>query len=129
VLKVTANPKFGNILSDGEGYTLYYFDDPTSAAGKDPMKCTNGPTLGRGGGKVNTCLSAWPALVSAEVPGTPAGATGKLALVSRADFNNVKQVTYNDAPLYYFLGDKAPGDATGDGVKAFAANWQVVKAG
>jgi len=37
-----------------------------------------------------------------------------LGEITRAD--GTKQVTYNDMPLYYFAGDKAPGDTTGQGV-------------
>jgi hypothetical protein len=33
------------------------------------------------------------------------------------------QVRYNRHPLYYFTGDKKPGDATG---QAFAAVWYVL---
>jgi predicted lipoprotein with Yx(FWY)xxD motif len=40
--------------------------------------------------------------------------TGTLGSFTRAD--NGTQVTYNNMPLYYFIGDKAPGDVTGQGV-------------
>ena len=46
--------------------------------------------------------------------------TGKLATIKRAD--GTMQVTYNDAPLYYFAADKAAGDTTGQGV---GGNWFV----
>jgi len=129
--KVTADPNLGNVLTDDRGNTLYNYDDPASAAGKDPMSCPYGPILGRGGlGVVNACLGAWPPVISAEMPATPAGLIGQLAVVTRADLNNTKQVTYNGAPLYYFLGDRAtPGSTNGNGVKAFGGAWQVVKVG
>src|SRR5437868_5297875 len=34
-LMMTTNPTLGNILTDGRGNTLYYYDDPTSSAAKD----------------------------------------------------------------------------------------------
>jgi predicted lipoprotein with Yx(FWY)xxD motif len=40
--------------------------------------------------------------------------TGQLGVTARADGS--QQVTYNGAPLYYFLKDKNPGDTTGQGV-------------
>jgi predicted lipoprotein with Yx(FWY)xxD motif len=49
------------------------------------------------------------------------------ALVStttRAD--GAVQVTYNGHPLYYFVGDKQTGDAKGENLHAFGADWYVV---
>ena len=129
-LEVTADPTLGDILTAFGGYALYYYDDPTSPAGMDPTKCLNGPLVGQGPtGKVLTCLMAWPPLLSSDVPVTPDGLTGELGVIVRADFNNVKQVTYNGAPLYYFVGDRARGETRGDGVKAFGGNWPIVKVG
>jgi predicted lipoprotein with Yx(FWY)xxD motif len=39
-------------------------------------------------------------------------------VLTRSD--NGKQVLYNNLPLYYFAGDKAPGDVNGQGV---GGNW------
>jgi hypothetical protein len=33
------------------------------------------------------------------------------------------QVTYNGRPLYGFIGDKSPGEANGNEVDAFGAEW------
>jgi predicted lipoprotein with Yx(FWY)xxD motif len=38
------------------------------------------------------------------------------------------QVTYNGHPLYYFIGDSAPGMANGEGIDAFGAHWEVINA-
>ena len=35
-------------------------------------------------------------------------------------------MTYNGHPLYYFVQDKDAGDAYGQGVKAFGADWYVL---
>ena len=127
-LAVTADPVLGNILTDSAGFALYYFDDPTTPTGIDPTKCLNGPLVGNGAtGKVLTCLMAWPPLLSSDVPVTPVGLTGELGVIDRADFNNVKQVTYNGAPLYYFVGDREPGDTRGNGSTAFGGGWPIVK--
>ncbi len=116
VLKVTNNAAQGNILTDDKGKTLYSFDEASSPASKDATKCTG------------ACLGAWPPLLSTDVPATPPGVSGKLGIITRTDVA-VKQVTYNDMPLYYFVQDTQPGDAKGQGVKGFNGNWQVIKAG
>ena len=33
------------------------------------------------------------------------------------------QVTYNDHPLYLYVGDKKAGDTNGQGITAFGAGW------
>ena len=38
----------------------------------------------------------------------------QFAAITRSD--GPLQVAFNDAPLYYFIGDAAPGDTNGDGV-------------
>ncbi len=126
-LAVTANPTLGKILTDARGYTLYYYDDPTSAAAQDPLSCPYGPQLGRAPtGKIATCIAAWAARPYVGFADHSTGLTGKLGLVVRTDLHNVKQVTYQGAPLYYFWRDEAPGDTKGRGVAAFGGNWPVV---
>jgi predicted lipoprotein with Yx(FWY)xxD motif len=47
-------------------------------------------------------------------PTAPDGVTGKLGTTTRTDGS--LQVTYNDQPLYFFVGDTKAGDTTGQGV-------------
>ena len=47
-----------------------------------------------------------------------------LGTTKRSD--GTTQVTYNKHPLYRFVQDKKPGDVTGEGSKAFGAEWYVV---
>ena len=47
-----------------------------------------------------------------------------LGTITRSD--GTKQVTYNGHPLYFFEKDKDAGDAYGQGVKAFGADWYVL---
>ena len=61
---------------------------------------------------VDDCLTNWPAL-EAPVDAGDADAS-LLGEVTRPD--GLVQVTYNGFPLYYFAGDSAEGDATGDGL-------------
>ncbi|HET7369745.1 MAG TPA: hypothetical protein VFK45_02780 [Gammaproteobacteria bacterium] len=36
------------------------------------------------------------------------------------------QVTYNGWPLYYYAGDKKPGDTRGQDKKGFGAEWYLI---
>jgi predicted lipoprotein with Yx(FWY)xxD motif len=88
----------GEALVDGDGLTLYLFDqdDGTSSA------CTG------------ACADAWPALVA---DGEPAGGDGvDASLLSTADGQVPDHVAYNGHLLYTFSGDSAPGDANGVGL-------------
>jgi predicted lipoprotein with Yx(FWY)xxD motif len=52
---------------------------------------------------------------------------GKLGTTMRSDGKT--EVTYNGHPLYYYVGDKKPGDMTGQGLNAFGALWYVLSPG
>ena len=62
---------------------------------------------------VKQCLGFWPPLVIAKGK-TPTGSTG-LGTIKRPDGR--LQVTFKGFPLYRFSGDKARGQANGEGVK------------
>lgn len=104
------NAKLGAILVDAKGMTLYTFKSDS------PGKSTcNG-----------TCATRWPPL-AAPAGGTAAaakGITGKLTVITRSDGS--KQIACNGMPLYLFAGDKAAGDAKGQGL---LGKWYVVGAG
>jgi len=96
---VAQNPTLGNILVDASGRTLYLFakDQGTTTA------CTG------------QCVSYWPALMA---PGQLRAGSGlDPTLLSTAN----GQVTYAGHLLYYYVGDKNPGDATGTSVAAWFA--------
>ena len=68
------------------------------------------------------CLVNWPALTvdPGVTPTGGAGVTGTLGTITRADDATI-QVTYNGLPLYFFIGDEAPGDSNG-----VYTNWEAV---
>ncbi len=102
-LKVTTSEQIGTYLTDGDGKTLYRFDNDSN---KPPKSTCNGD-----------CAKTWPALLIAS-PGKifPTGVDPQLiGYVERAD--GTCQVTVNGWPVYYFSGDKAPGELNGQGVK------------
>lgn len=51
---------------------------------------------------------------------------GLLGTTRRGD--GTTQVTYHGHPLYYFAGDAGAGVASGEGIDAYGAHWEVVDA-
>jgi len=99
----------GSILTDGGGRTLYLFE-------KD-----SGTTSACDG----SCASVWPPLLAGGGVQASSGASGGLlATVTRGD--GTKQVSYNGHPLYYYVGDHAPGDTSGQNLDQFGGGWYVL---
>jgi predicted lipoprotein with Yx(FWY)xxD motif len=90
----------GSALAGEGGMTLYTFDNDSNGE----SSCYEG------------CAPNWPPFVVGEGQEATAGegVTGDIGTTARTD--GTTQVTYNGSPLYYFAGDSAAGDATGDGV-------------
>jgi predicted lipoprotein with Yx(FWY)xxD motif len=98
------------VLVDSQGMTLYKFD-------KD--KGTESSCYGE-------CAKAWPPLLTKGEPQPSNGAdAGQLGTTERKD--GTMQVTYAGHPLYGFVGDKAPGEANGNDVTAFGAQWYALQ--
>ena len=88
----------GTYLVDGSGKSLYLYTPDTSTA----STC------------YGQCVAFWPALLTNGAPQAGSGATASMLGTSpRTD--GTTQVTYNGHPLYYFKGDKAAGDTSGQG--------------
>ena len=106
-LKV-ARTRAGPVLASSRGLTLYYYSADKPHSGKSA--CTG------------TCATAWPPL-AAPVK-APAGVRlpGRLGVITRP--NGVKQVTLKGYPLYFYIGDKAPGQVKGNGI---GGAWHVIK--
>jgi predicted lipoprotein with Yx(FWY)xxD motif len=101
----------GTFLTDGAGRALYLFTSDTASK----SMCATGD-----------CPNQWPPLVTTGSATAGSGImAGKLDTITRPD--GKKQVTYNGHPLYYFAGDTAPGQTTGQGNNGFGAVWWLVK--
>jgi predicted lipoprotein with Yx(FWY)xxD motif len=89
----------GEVLVDGEGYTLYLFlqDEGTTSA------CTD------------DCLAAWPPLITEADPQASGGADAALLGTAEQADGSI-QVTYADHLLYRYSADTAPGQANGQEV-------------
>lgn len=91
-------PELGEFLTDTNGMTLYIFKKDTPGVSNCYDKCE----------------ANWPVFRAEEPLTLPDGVDGELTLIDRTD--GTKQVAFNGAPLYYFSGDKAAGDVTGQEV-------------
>jgi predicted lipoprotein with Yx(FWY)xxD motif len=95
-----------NLLTDARGLTLYWFAPDTS---------TKSACYG-------SCAAYWP-----PVTGTPSagpGVTGTLGTINRTD--GTKQATYDGHPLYTYIGDSAPGTASGNNINLNGGLWHEV---
>jgi predicted lipoprotein with Yx(FWY)xxD motif len=105
----TAESRYGRILVDGSGRTLYLFDiesDPTP-------KC------------YGACAVNWPPMVATAASTSDPLLNQTLIAVSRRD-NDSKQLTYNGHPLYYYVGDHITGEIKCQAVIEFGGGWYVV---
>ena len=102
--------RFGEILFDGRGYVLYAFT-------RDPR----GKSVCRG-----ACTRAWPPFVIRSRPRAGAGAAAaRLGTTKRRDGS--LQVTYAGRPLYYYVGDRRPGQILCQNATEFGGTWLVLR--
>ena len=96
------------VLTNAQGYTLYWFGPDTSTM----SKCSG------------SCATFWPPVKGPATAGS--GVTGKLATITRAD--GTVQATYDGHPLYTYKGDTAPGQDKGNNLNASGGVWHDVTA-
>ena len=103
-IKVSEKAGIGKFMTDAKGMTLYIFkkDSPGKSACAGP------------------CVEKWPIYYRETVAAGEGTNAADFGTITRED--GKKQTTYKGWPLYYFVGDKASGDATGQGV---GGNWYV----
>lgn len=99
----------GTFLTDGSGRAVYLWV-------KDPMgksECSG------------ACATAWPPVTDTGKLTASGGAkAADLSTITRSD--GTKQVTYDGHALYYYVGDSAAGQTTGQGSDGFGAKWWLV---
>jgi predicted lipoprotein with Yx(FWY)xxD motif len=103
--------KLGRILVDNHAKTLYLWAHDK----------------GRSSTCYGQCAKAWPPLLTSGKPKAAGGARAGLLGTSRRKDGRT-QVTYHGHPLYYFVGDKKPGDVKGEGLTGFGGRWDPVSA-
>jgi predicted lipoprotein with Yx(FWY)xxD motif len=94
------------LLTDSKGLTLYWFAPDT----RTKSVC------------YGSCAAYWP-----PVTGTPSagpGVTGSLGTITRT--GGTTQATYDGHPLYTYIGDDAPGQASGNNLNLNGGLWHDV---
>lgn len=95
-VRLSNNATFGQILTDSDGNSLYFFSLDT----KDTSECLGG------------CLDVWPVFFSANLTVDSGLNIADFATINRTD--GAMQTTYQGWPLYYFANDVTAGDTNGD---------------
>jgi predicted lipoprotein with Yx(FWY)xxD motif len=100
----------GTILVTSDGMTLYDFH-------KD-----------KGGNSscYDACAGAWPPLLTEGNPQAQ-GAADRSMLGTTKRKDGTVQVTYNGWPLYTYVGDQGPGEANGNDIDQFGAEWYALQ--
>jgi predicted lipoprotein with Yx(FWY)xxD motif len=100
---------FGKILFDGHGFVLYAF---TKDRGRSACS--------------GACAKAWPPYVVSG--GVRAGAGVKSSLLGTVRrTGGSRQVTYAGRPLYYYVGDRRPGQILCQNVSEFGGLWLILR--
>ena len=95
------NVKLGPIVVDGEGFTLYRFDNDSN----NPPKTTC----------FDDCAKKWPPVLTRNKIVFHGIDKNKLGAIQRSD--GTTQVTIGGWPAYRFAGDAKPGDISGEAVQ------------
>ena len=103
-LNTAKNASLGMILVASKNMTVYTKNDDTTQS----STC------------YGTCAGNWPPLIGTGVAGKDV--KGSVGTIKRTD--GLTQITYDGKPLYFWKGDKKPGDATGNGIGKI---WSIVK--
>ena len=104
----TETTRAGTVLASSHGLTLYYYSEDKPGSGKSACAAS--------------CATAWPPLAAPVKAPRGVHLPGPLGVITRP--NGVKQVTLNGYPLYFYVGDKAPGQVGGNGI---GGSWHVIK--
>jgi predicted lipoprotein with Yx(FWY)xxD motif len=101
---------YGRILFDGRGFVLYAFT--RDARGKSACR--------------GACAAAWPPFVVKSRPHAGVGiVAGRLGTMRRGDGS--LQATYAGRPLYYYVGDRKPGQILCQNASAYGGIWRVIR--
>ncbi len=102
--------RFGRVLFDGRGFALYGF----TADRRGRSVCSG------------ACAVAWPPLIVSKRALAGRGVTRSLLGTTRRSDGRL-QATYAGKPLYYYVGDRQPGQILCQNVDEFGGLWLVVR--
>ena len=111
VISTKAVPKLGTILVNASGRTLYMFVPDK----RSKVTC------------VSACAAIWPPVKLAKGAKPVAKGKARAALLgSDPDPAGGRVVTYGGWPLYTYVADTGPGQATGQALKLNGGLWYVL---
>jgi predicted lipoprotein with Yx(FWY)xxD motif len=101
----TASTPIGTVLTDAQGFTLYWFaiDTPTKS------NCSG------------SCVTYWPPVKGKPTAASGVSLPGKWGTIKRSDGS--LQATYDGHPLYTYKGDSSAGQTSGNGLNASGGLW------
>lgn len=101
----------GEYLTNSKGMTLYVFSDDKRLE----SVCND------------DCLKKWPIYEfdNKDIPGSADSLSQRMNTAKRAD--SYEQYAYNLSPVYYYIGDKKPGDRNGVSSEDIESKWSLVK--
>jgi predicted lipoprotein with Yx(FWY)xxD motif len=105
----TADSQFGDVLFDGDGQAIYYFDKESGSK----SEC------------YGACAEAWPPVLTEGDPQAGAGLQAGLLGTTKRD-DGTTQVTYDGHPLYLYAHE-GPNEVTCHDVSEFGGLWLAVQ--
>ncbi len=109
LVKVESTKKYGKILVDSAGRTLYIL----MGASGGSLAC-----------KTAACIGVWPPLMTHGRPRAGKGIAKKR--LGATKHGRKHQVTYDHHLLYLYSGDTAAGQVNGEGIASFGGTWYVL---
>ena len=101
---------YGKVLYDGRGFALYAFTKDAASR----SSCSG------------ACAKAWPPyIVTGQLVAGKGATARRLGTIRRSDGS--RQATYAGRPLYYYVGDRKPGQILCQNVSEFGGLWLVVR--
>jgi predicted lipoprotein with Yx(FWY)xxD motif len=104
----TESVSLGTVLTNAQGFSLYWFAPDTSTH----SACTG------------SCATYWPPVIGTPTAASGVTLTGKFGTITRSD--GTTQATYNGHPLYTYKGDTSAGQVTGNGLNVSGGLWYAV---
>jgi predicted lipoprotein with Yx(FWY)xxD motif len=101
--------RYGRVLFDGKGRALYLFTRDRARS----SRC------------YGECASRWPPFLTSGNPQARVGTSSKL-LGTTPRQGGKTQVTYRGHPLYYYEGDRKPGEILCQSAVEFGGTWLIL---
>lgn len=111
IVKLSKANEAATYLTDSAGRALYSFaQDTVGTPATPPVSACNSAE----------CVTTWPIFLAGQITVPSDLAAADFTVYTRAD--GVQQSAYRGHPLYYYVGDTAPGETNGRAVQG----WQTI---